>query len=113
MPPPAASIVVDADTGEVLSAHDARTPMLPASTTKIFTSLLVRQQLDLDQEIAISPDRHPGRAPPPRAPGRQPLGVEDLLYAALLCSCNDAAWALGQAAGGGTMVGLRGRRPRP
>jgi D-alanyl-D-alanine carboxypeptidase (penicillin-binding protein 5/6) len=32
-------------------------------------------------------------------------GVRDLLYAMMLCSCNDAAWALGQAAGGGTMPG--------
>lgn len=106
VPPPAASIVVDADTGEVLSATDARTPMRPASTSKLLTALLVRQQLELDADIGVSPT---ATLTEPRRLGLQAgtqWGVDDLLYAAILCSCNDAAWALGQAAGGGTMEGF-------
>ncbi len=108
VPPPAASIVVDAATGEVISANDERMPMLPASTTKLITALLVRQQLDLDQDISIS---QTATLAEPRRLGLQAgsrWGVEGLLYAALLCSCNDAAWALGQAAGGGSMAGYEG-----
>ncbi|WCO69261.1 serine hydrolase [Iamia majanohamensis] len=107
--PPASSIVVDADTGEVVSARNERAPMLPASTTKILTSLLVRQQLELDEEIAIS---QTATLAEPHRLGLQAGSlwrVEDLLYAAMLCSCNDAAWALGQAAGGGSMSGFGDR----
>ncbi|MGI8938559.1 MAG: D-alanyl-D-alanine carboxypeptidase family protein [Iamia sp.] len=108
LPPAAASIVVDVDTGEVISASNARSPMLPASTTKILTALLVRQNLDLDADITVS--KTASIAEPRRiglVAGSR-WRVEDLLYAAMLCSCNDAAWALGQAAGGGTMAGFEG-----
>lgn len=104
--PPRASIVVDADTGEVVTESESRIPQLPASTTKIITALLVRRHLDLDSTIAI-PDLA-AFAPPRRihlAPGSQ-WGVRDLLYAAMHCSCNDAAWALGEVAGGGSMEGF-------
>lgn len=104
--PPRASIVVDADTGEVVTESESRIPQLPASTTKIVTALLVRRHLDLDGTIAI-PDLA-AFAPPRRiqlAPGSQ-WGVRDLLYAAMHCSCNDAAWALGEMAGGGSMEGF-------
>lgn len=109
VPPPAASIVVDVGTGEVISASDARTPMLPASTTKILTALLVRQHLDLDQEIVISPTATLAEARRLGLEAGSRWVVRDLLYAALLCSCNDAAWALGEAAGGGSMAGFAQR----
>lgn len=98
--PPRASIVVDLDTGEVVTESESRIPQLPASTTKIVTALLVRRHLDLDATIAV-PDLA-AFAPPRRiqlAPGSQ-WGVRDLLYASMHCSCNDAAWALGEAAAG-------------
>lgn len=105
IPPPRASIVVDVETGEVITESNAREALPPASTTKILTALLVRQNLDVDGDVGIS-----GTATmaPPRRLALQygtTWGVRDLLYAMMLCSCNDAAWALGQAAGGGTMPG--------
>jgi D-alanyl-D-alanine carboxypeptidase (penicillin-binding protein 5/6) len=109
IPPPAASIVVDVDTGAVVTASNDRQALPPASTTKLLTVLLADQQLDLDDEVAISATA--SIAPPRRI--RLPAGtrwrVEDLMYAAILCSCNDASWALGQAAGGGTMAGFEAR----
>jgi D-alanyl-D-alanine carboxypeptidase (penicillin-binding protein 5/6) len=106
VPPPRASIVVDVETGTVITESNAREALPPASTTKILTALLARQNLDIDGEIGIS-----GTATmaPPRRLNLQygsSWGVRDLIYAMLLCSCNDAAWALGQAAGGGTMPGF-------
>jgi len=106
VPPPTASIVVDATTGAVLASSNPRQPLSPASTSKIITALLVRDRLPIDAEITIS--NIVASAPPRRlrlAPGSR-WNVRDLLYASLHCSCNDAAWALGQAAGGGTMEGF-------
>ncbi len=105
VPPPLASIVVDVESGEVITENNAREALPPASTTKILTALLARQNLDWDGDIAISAT---ATLAPPRRIGfgkYQRWGVEDLAYAMLHCSCNDAAWALGQAAGGGSMPG--------
>ncbi|HMJ76929.1 MAG TPA: serine hydrolase [Iamia sp.] len=105
VPPPLASIVVDVETGEVITESNAREALPPASTTKILTALLVRQKLDFEGEIGISGTA--AYAPPRRLALKygSHWGVRDLTYAMLMCSCNDAAWALGQAAGGGTMPG--------
>lgn len=112
IPPPAASIVVDAETGEVITAANERELLSPASTTKILTALLARDRLGLDDEITISETA--ADAPPRRIRLRAGTQwrVEDLLYATMLCSCNDAAWALGQAAGGGTMAGFASQAAR-
>lgn len=105
VPPPAASIVVDAGNGRVIMASDARRPRSPASATKLLTALLVRERLELDAEITV-----PGAvasAPARRldlVPGSR-VRVRDLLYATIHCSCNDAAWALGLAAGDGMFRG--------
>lgn len=106
VPPPLASIVVDVETGEVITENNSREALPPASTTKILTALLVRQNLDWEGEIGISAT---ATLAPPRRIGfgkYQRWGVQDLVYAMMLCSCNDAAWALGQAAGGSTMPGF-------
>jgi D-alanyl-D-alanine carboxypeptidase (penicillin-binding protein 5/6) len=103
--PPRASIVIDVETGEVITESNAREALPPASTTKILTALLVRQNLDIDGDVGVSAT---STMAPPRRLALQygsTWGVRDLLYAMMLCSCNDAAWALGQAAGGGTMPG--------
>lgn len=112
IPSPAASIVVDAETGEVVTAANERELLAPASTTKILTALLVRDRLELDDEITISETA--ADAPPRRIglPAGTRWRVEDLLYATMHCSCNDAAWALGQAAGGGTMAGFESQAGR-
>lgn len=105
VPPARASIVVDVETGEVVTESNSREALPPASTTKILTALLVRQNLDIDGDIGVSAT---ATMAPPRRLALQygsTWGVRDLLYAMMLCSCNDAAWALGQAAGGGTMPG--------
>lgn len=106
IPPPRASIVVDVETGEVITASNAREALPPASTTKILTALLVQQNLDIDGTVGISGTA--ALAPPRRLALQmgETWGVRDLVYAMMLCSCNDAAWALGQAAGGGSMPGF-------
>jgi len=104
--PPRASIVVDVDSGRVVLASGAREAVPPASTTKILTALLAVQRLGLDTDVTVPPE---AVFATPRRLQLEPGSVwevEDLLYAALHCSCNDAAWTLGQVAGGGTMAGF-------
>lgn len=108
IPPPRASMVVDVDTGEVILAHNEREAVPPASTTKIITVMLAAQRLGLDAEITVPPEVLFAE---PRRLQLQPgevWGVDDLIYAAMLCSCNDAAWALGQMAAGGAMDDFAG-----
>jgi len=98
--PAAAWILVDADDGEVLAAHDAKRSRSIASTTKLMTAYVARRELKLGETVV---------APPYAAgPAESLLGlragerikVEDLLYGLLLVSGNDAAEALAQAAAG-------------
>ena len=106
IPAPAASIVVDVDSGEVIVASNEHAALPPASTTKIITALLVRQRFHFDGEIVVSPIA--ALAPPRRLNMATdlPWQVRDLMFAMLLCSCNDAAWALGMAVGGDDMAGF-------
>ncbi len=97
---PRAAVVVDAETGEVLSAHNAREPLGVASTAKLLSALVASSRLEGDLLVPVSA----------RAAGMPALKLtlktgerwraDHLLHAMLLCSCNDAAVALAEAAGG-------------
>lgn len=98
-PPPdltcTACLVVD-ETGKVLFARNAQTPLPNASTTKMMTALVVSQRAQLAEETTVS-----GSAA--AIPGGK-LGliagerwsIEELLLALLLSSSNDAAVALAE-----------------
>lgn len=99
VPPPAihaSAIVLDAQTGKVLFAHDAETPLPPASTTKIATGLLLAQKVSPDHPIQTSQNaaQTPGHALGMR-PG-ETFTARDLLYAILLPSANDASEAVAE-----------------
>ena len=91
-----ASIVVDANTGDVLYSRNANTRNYPASLTKMMTLYLMfealeRGSLRLDQKLPVS-RRAAGQAPSRiglRA-GRK-ISVEDLILALAVKSANDAA----------------------
>jgi len=99
-------ILVDADTGNVLAASNAHTPMRVASTFKILTALVVRAHVSRADEVPIS-----GRAAAMPAlkinvkPG-QVWNADDLLHSMLIASANDAAVALAERAGGGSLAGF-------
>ncbi len=110
MPSPAraggySAIVLDADTGRVLHAHEADTLRYPASLTKMMTlymafDALKDGRLKLDQRIPVSAHAA-GQAP--SAIGLRPgqtLTVRDAILAAVTKSANDATVALGEAIGG-------------
>jgi serine-type D-Ala-D-Ala carboxypeptidase (penicillin-binding protein 5/6) len=99
-PDPAAWILFDADTGEVLEAHSERERLSPASLTKLLTALVVVDRLDEGADIPISAAAA-GR--PPMKMGLQEGEVwerEILLNVMMLSSANDAAVALGEASAG-------------
>ena len=94
-----ACLVVD-DTGSGLWQRRAAVPLPNASTTKMATAMLVVEEVELDDRVTVSGsaaatgggglDLQPGDA----------YSVEDLLYALLLTSSNDAAVALAEHSAG-------------
>ncbi len=96
----ASAVLIDADTAQVLWSKNSEEARPPASLTKMMTAIVVLEKTDLKDEVTIS-----GKA---AAVGEseiwlsvgEVLSVEDLLYAALIFSANDAAVALAERVAG-------------
>ena len=89
-----AAILMDLATGEILYDKQMDKQKFPASTTKIMTALLVMENLDLTDTVAI--DEEVSFTEGSRIyllPGEE-LTVEQMLSALLIESANDAAVAL-------------------
>jgi len=98
----AAWLVADADTGEVLAAHDPHHRLRPASTQKTLLALTMAPRLDpSDTYVADWEDANQEGTRIGLWPGHT-YRVGDLWYALLLKSGNDAATALAKAGGGTT-----------
>lgn len=93
------AILADLATGQVLFAKDADVQRPIASLTKIMTGLLVLEESDPADAVTVAPN---AVIPEDAQPGISALGLEvgerisvdDLLFALLLQSANDAAVAL-------------------
>ncbi len=99
----AAGVLMDAETGEVLWAKEETAKRAPASITKILTALVAIEKGNLTDEVVISEvavDTH-GSIVWLRAGETQTL--EDLLYAIMLNSGNDAALAIAEHIGEGSI----------
>ncbi|WP_088554148.1 D-alanyl-D-alanine carboxypeptidase family protein [Calderihabitans maritimus] len=93
-------LLVDMETGKVLYEKNARKRVAPASTTKILTALIALEKGYLNDLVTVSERAtqvegtivwlQPGE--------KQPL--ENLLYAMMLNSANDAALAIAEHIGG-------------
>jgi D-alanyl-D-alanine carboxypeptidase (penicillin-binding protein 5/6) len=109
------AVFVDNSNGKRLFSKNADKKILPASTTKVMTALLVLEKLPLDGYVTVSQ----------RATGMQPsrlnlqageqYKVSDLLYGLLLNSANDASVVLAEAVAGSEwqfvqMMNQRARR---
>lgn len=93
------AILIDAGTGKILYEKNSREKRDPASITKMLTCLVVLENMDLDQEVTVpykieqvgnNMDLKKGEI----------LTVEQLLYAMMTHSCNDAAEILAVVTGG-------------
>lgn len=102
-----AALVMDAGDGKVLYSRSAKKRMAIASLTKLMTALLVLEQAPLKERIAAA------EYTPQPAETRlgllsgEVLSVEDLLYALLLASANDAAVTLAEGLEGSTPAFVR------
>jgi D-alanyl-D-alanine carboxypeptidase (penicillin-binding protein 5/6) len=95
-----AAILIDSDSGAVLYAKnpDERLPM--ASTTKIMTAILVLESLELDKKVVVPKSATGTAGSLAGLVWGEVLTVEQLLYALLVPSGNDAALTLAQETAG-------------
>lgn len=102
-PVPAAYILVDADTGNVLAQQAARTRTYPASTIKLLTALLASERLPVDDVVPVSSLAESMPARKMNLKAGQQWTLQDLLHAMLMVSANDAAVAVAERIGGGSL----------
>jgi D-alanyl-D-alanine carboxypeptidase (penicillin-binding protein 5/6) len=89
-------VIMDAKTGQILLSLNPQLFLPPASTLKVMTAMAVVEHLKMDDKVTVSP--YAAAAPPSKIgikPG-ETYTVEELLYALLLNSANDAARALAE-----------------
>lgn len=90
------AILMDAETGDVLYTKNVRTPMAPASTTKIMTAVLTLENLNLDKLVTICPHAASREGSSMHLFNKEQTTVRELLYGLMLVSGNDAATALAE-----------------
>ena len=101
-----ASVVIDARTGDLLSAAQADEPRYPASLTKMMTIYMLFEALR-DRRVSLTqlvPVSHHAASMMPSKLGLLPstqITVEQALLGLVTKSANDAASALGELMGGG------------
>lgn len=96
----AGAILIDADSGRVLYKHNAYQRMPMASTTKIMTALVALSSVPVDTVVSVSPLAVGVEGSSVYLYAGEELTMEQLLYAMLLESANDAAAAIAIALGG-------------
>jgi D-alanyl-D-alanine carboxypeptidase (penicillin-binding protein 5/6) len=95
-----AAVAIDAATGEILFSKNPNRRLPPASTTKLMTAIVTLENEDLSRVVTISKNAsHVGSSRAGLREGDK-LTIEDLLYAALIKSANEAAVALAEAIAG-------------
>jgi len=94
------ALLMNLKSGDRLYSKDIRRKILPASTTKVMTAILVLEKLNLDDYVVISPKAAAALPSKIYAEVGDKYRVRDLLYAALLKSANDVSVALAEAVAG-------------
>ena len=105
--PPRSGLLFDIDTGRVLWRRDPTRVLPIASLTKMMTALVVVDRLPRRARAPITKEalRYRGSGVGLLPRGKR-IPVDTLLHGLLLPSGNDAAIALAQRAGGGTVAGF-------
>ena len=92
---------MEASTGRVLFAKNPNLKLPPASTTKLVTAMVVLDRADMSDTVTIS--EAAANVPSlkeTKLKAGETLTIETLLYAALIRSANDAAFALAEVVAG-------------
>jgi D-alanyl-D-alanine carboxypeptidase (penicillin-binding protein 5/6) len=87
-------VVMDRDSAVLMYAKNEKAQLLPASTVKIMTALVVLDHYQLDQVLTVGRVSHQGQDM--KLNEGEQLTVESLLDGLLIASANDAAWVLAQ-----------------
>ena len=95
-----AAILIDMDSGRILYSRNANARVPMASTTKIMTAIIALESLELDATVTISADVAATAGSRLWLEAGEVFTVEQLMYALLVSSANDAAVALAEAAAG-------------
>lgn len=90
------AVVIDAKTGQVLYNKNMHDQRFPASTTKLITALLAIENLDLSKTVTIDAETPFTEGSRVYLLEGERVTVDQLLYAMMLESANDAAVALGK-----------------
>ena len=93
---PGAYVLFDNFTGAVIEAHNERTPLPPASITKLLTALVATNRLEPHAKVTVGPKAEAMPALKIGVKAGEAWPVDDLLHALLLVSANDAAVALAE-----------------
>lgn len=97
------SLLMDFDSSNVLFEKNGYAKVYPASTTKILTSILVLENMDLNEKVVASKkavDSIPIGSSIMGIKEEEVYSVENLLYGLMLPSGNDAAIVLAEAVSG-------------
>ena len=97
------AVVMDANTGQILYEKKMHQQMFPASITKILTTILAVENLELDDKIVMSAeavDAVARDAAHIALVEDEVLTVEEAVHAALLASANDACNGIAEAVSG-------------
>lgn len=94
------AIAIQAQTGEVYFEKNSHEKLPMASTTKIMTALVALENCDINKEISVSKDAVGVEGSSVYLYENERLTLENLLYALLLESANDAAAAIAIEIGG-------------
>lgn len=94
-----AAILVEVSTGRIIYEKNSTKQMYPASTTKILTAILVIENCDLDEVVTVRESalsNIPSGYVTCNLQVGEELSVNDLLYALMIPSANDAAYVLAE-----------------
>ena len=98
-----ASLIIEENSGKVIHEENSNIQNYPASVTKILTAILTLENCELTETVTVSKTAisniPSGYVIAPLFVGEQ-MSVEDLLYALMLKSANDAAYVLAEHVGG-------------
>ncbi|MGN0483400.1 MAG: D-alanyl-D-alanine carboxypeptidase family protein [Lachnospiraceae bacterium] len=97
-----AAIVMEVETGTILYAKDIDSKQYPASITKVLTALVALENSQMSDKVTFSHDcvsfLQPGDSSVGLKEGNV-ITMEQTLYAMLLASANEAAYAVGENTG--------------
>ena len=97
-----AAVLMEMQTGKILWEKNKEAPRPPASTAKILTALVTLDRVPLKEIVTVSITAIANKSSAVALKNGERLAVQDLLYALLLQSSNDAALALASHVGGST-----------